>query len=284
VPVNKTDGLEKLYRSWERTQPEQEGTCFTRENGESYSVLRREGTIVNSMSTPSSIEGTIILLPIAAALGWAYVFVGHVGYAKQIAHADPERSSRAMSGVLAGICLVIFFRHIVNGQLLEALKQWFGHTLNDGNPLVMLFLGLPLALIVIAAGLAGVIGGFVGAAKGIGRLLYYLPGFLVGLPIVFHWLFVKHPTTPVILPALRGEKPIDTESVARMLSSGASDVGAKPVYHYQNQAEKARAVKEKLDADTEIAEATIRRERARAALLDAEYEVEEAKRRTGKRR
>jgi hypothetical protein len=140
----------------------------------------------------------------------------------------------------------------------------------------MLFFAMPLTLLVIAAGLAGMIGGFVGAAKGIGRLLYYLPGFFMGLPIVLHWLFVKHPTEPVILPALRGEKP--------MLSAGASDVGAKPAYHYQNQAEKARAVKEKLDADTEIAEATIKRERARAALLDAEYEVEEAKRRIGKRR
>jgi hypothetical protein len=284
VPVNKTDGLEKLYRSWERTQPEQEGTCLTRKNGILCQLLEGEGTIVNSLFTPSSIEGTIILLPIAAAFGWAYVFVGHVGYAKQVAHADPERSGTAMTGVLVGIGLVIFFRHIINGQLLDALKQWFEQTLNNGNPLVMLFIGLPLTLLVIAAGLAGMIAGFVGAAKGIGRLLYYLPGFFMGLPIVLHWLFVKHPTEPVILPALRGKKPIDTESVARALSSGASDVGTKPTYHYENQAEKARAVKEKLDADTEIAEATIKRERARAALLDAEYEVEEAKRRTGKRR
>jgi hypothetical protein len=59
---------------------------------------------------------------------------------------------------------------------------------------------LPVALIALLAGttvlcalLAGTIGGFVGAAKGIGRLLYYLPGFFMGLPIVWHWLFVKRP-------------------------------------------------------------------------------------------
>jgi hypothetical protein len=38
-------------------------------------------------------------------------------------------------------------------------------------------------------------------------------------------------------------------------------------------------LKEKLDADAEIAEAAVRRERARAALADAEREVKEAKRR-----
>ena len=43
------------------------------------------------------------------------------------------------------------------------------------------------------------------------------------------------------------------------------------------EAKRAEAEKDKLDADSEVVEATIRRERARAALLDAEREVEEAK-------
>ena len=37
----------------------------------------------------------------------------------------------------------------------------------------------------------------------------------------------------------------------------------KPAFHYRNQAEKARMLKEKLDSDAELARAAIRRERAR---------------------
>ena len=109
-----------------------------------------------------------------------YGFVGHVGYAKQVAYTDPERSLAATTGVLVGIGLVIFYRHIINGRLLDALQQWFEQTLNNANPWVMLFFGIPLTLLVISAGLAGTIGGFVGAAKGIGRLLYYLPRLIHG--------------------------------------------------------------------------------------------------------
>jgi hypothetical protein len=172
---------------------------------------------VNSLFTLSSIEGTLILLPIAAAFGWASGFVGHVGYAKQVAYTDPDRSGAATTGVLVGIGPV-FYRHIINGQLLDALQQWFEQTLNDANPWVMLFFGIPLTLLVIAAGLAGTIGGFVGAAKGIGRLLYYLPGFFMGLPIVSRWLFAKHPAEPVVAPALRRGSAIDVDKLADALT------------------------------------------------------------------
>jgi len=240
---------------------------------------------VNGLFTPSSIEGTLIFIPIAAAFGWTYGFVGYVGYAKQVAHADPERSRAAMTGVLVGIGLVIFVRHIINGQLLDALRQWFEQTLNNANPLVMLFFAIPLALFVIAAGLAGMIGGFVGAAVGIGRVLYYLPGFFMGLPIILHWMFVKHPAEPVVAPALRKGSAIDVDKLANALTPDITKIAKPPpAYQSENQAERARALKQKLRDDAEVAEATERRERARAALIRAEREVEEAKRNTkGKR-
>jgi hypothetical protein len=100
--------------------------------------------------------------------------------------------------------------------------------------------------------------------------------FISGL----HYIFVRHPTEPIITPALRSGDAIDHKALGETLLREANDLGLKPQFHYQNQAKHARAMKEKLDADAEIAEATIRRERARAALLDAEQEVEEAKRRT----
>jgi len=92
-----------------------------------------------------------------------------------------------------------------------------------------------------------------------------------------HYLFVRHPTEPIVMPALRSGDAIDHKALAKTLREEADDAGFKPVFHYKNMAEKARQVREKLDADADIAEATIRRERARAALLDAEREVENAK-------
>jgi hypothetical protein len=57
-----------------------------------------------------------------------------------------------------------------------------------------------------------------------------------------------------------------------------------PTYQSENQPGRARALKQKLRADAEVAEAIERRERTRAALIRAEREVEQAKRNTkGKR-
>ena len=95
-----------------------------------------------------------------------------------------------------------------------------------------------------------------------------------------HYIFVRHPTEPIITPALRSGDAIDHKALGETLLREANDPGLKPQFHYENQAKHARAMKQKLDGDTQIAEATIRRERARAALIDAEREVEEAKRRT----
>jgi hypothetical protein len=99
-----------------------------------------------------------------------------------------------------------------------------------------------------------------------------------------YWLFVAHPAQAIVLPALQNDQKIDTKGLARTLAEGATDTGVKSTVEYEVQAEKARRLKEKLDADAAIAEATIRRERARAALEDAEREVNEAKYRSGKLR
>jgi hypothetical protein len=99
-----------------------------------------------------------------------------------------------------------------------------------------------------------------------------------------YWLFVPHPAAAIVLPALHSDQKIDAKGLARTLAQGATDTGSKSTVEYEVQAEKARRLKEKLDADAEIAEATIRRERARAALEDAEREVAEAKYRSGKTR
>jgi len=105
-------------------------------------------------------------------------------------------------------------------------------------------------------------------------VLYHVKAFLRG----FNYLFVRHPVEGAITPALRTGAAIDTQSVAKTLASGASDTGAMPTYHYEHQAEKARALAEKLERDAEMAEAALKRERARADLAEAEAQLELLKR------
>ncbi len=97
--------------------------------------------------------------------------------------------------------------------------------------------------------------------------------FIVAVVAVWKWkaiartvdyLFVKYPTAPAATP-------------------GAGTGGSAPTFHLENRAQAERAMKDKFDAEAEIADATIRRERARAALEDAEQEVEAARRRSQER-
>jgi hypothetical protein len=229
---------------------------------------------------PSSVGVTLLTLPIAAGVGWAYGFVGHVGYSKQVMGTDAARTRAGLIGLAVALGLLIFFRHGINSQLRDGLTVWFQDTLHNSNPILILFLGLPLALLVMAAGLTIMVGGFGGAVYGIGWTLYYLPGFLMGLPIVFNWFFVKHPAEPIVSSALESGSALQTQHLRESLTPRPSDLRlVEPAYHYEHQAERARALAAKLDEDARIAEAATRRERARAALEEAEQELADVQRR-----
>jgi hypothetical protein len=229
---------------------------------------------------PSSVDGTILLVPIAAALGSLYGFVGRVGYSKEVSAPDPKRSRAASIGCVVAIFLVIFFRHIVNGQAADGLQRWFQQTLHQLDSILGLLLAFPLTIGVILAGLVIMIGGFLGGAVAIGALLYYLPGFVMGLPIVFNWFFVKHAAEPIVSSALEKGRELETSNLREALTPRPSDLAlSKPVYHYEHQAEKARALAAKLNHDAHVAEAAMRRERARAALKEAEQELRDVERR-----
>lgn len=91
---------------------------------------------------------------------------------------------------------------------------------------------------------------------------------------------VKHPAEPIVSPALREGRELDTAALHDALMPRQSDLTlSKPLYHYEHQTEKARALTAKLNADAELAQAAMRRERAREALHDAERDFEEAQRR-----
>jgi hypothetical protein len=75
-----------------------------------------------------------------------------------------------------------------------------------------------------------------------------------------HYLFAKYPAQP----------------------TAPEGVGSAPTFQYESEAHAVRAIKDKLDADSEIAEATMRLERARMLLADAEQEAEEDRRRAAR--
>ena len=100
-----------------------------------------------------------------------------------------------------------------------------------------------------------------------------------GLYRAFHYFMTTHPAEPIITPALEEGTRIDTRALSRELTKGLGDPGTHSTAYYETQTKKAEVLKKKLDADREIAEATVKRERARAAALDAERALEEAKKR-----
>ena len=116
--------------------------------------------------------------------------------------------------------------------------------------------------------------------------------FVVGGVLDFLHLFgIYIPEIPLMLLAAVVFAAVKWKTIARTfdylfvqypIDTTLSDdtAGAMPTYRSENAAERSRVLQEKLDADAEIAKATLRRERARAALADAEQEVEEVQRRS----
>jgi hypothetical protein len=100
-------------------------------------------------------------------------------------------------------------------------------------------------------------------------VIYHGKAFLRG----FNYLFVRHPVASAISSAIRTGEAINAQSVAQTLAAGAADEGSKPAYHYENQAEKAHELAERLERDAEMAEAALERERARADLAEAEAQL-----------
>jgi Pyruvate/2-oxoacid:ferredoxin oxidoreductase delta subunit len=85
-------------------------------------------------------------------------------------------------------------------------------------------------------------------------------------PFIQGWdyLFVKHPAEPVIEQALSSGEAIDHEALASALTPDPAEFDdPKPAWHNKHQAERARALKAKLEEDGRLADAAIERERAR---------------------
>ncbi len=112
-------------------------------------------------------------------------------------------------------------------------------------------------------------------------LMWTIPYYLVyGRPAIrgWHYLFVRHPAEPVVRPALKSGGAIDIKAIAKALWPSSSDIEEPPpAYKSQHMKERAEALKAKLEAYAGLAKAMERRERARAALADAERQVKKLK-------
>jgi len=150
---------------------------------------------------------------------------------------------------------------------------WMGTPLSRSGNLT--YLGLVgLGMYFWPATTSSVGAPFAFTAMALGFSVFGFPIFLAlnlaALMRGWDYAFVKHPAEPIIEPALRARKPVDTNALADELEAGARDPGAHAAYHWENQAEKARALTHKLDA-------------ARAEMAAAERALDDARRRSEQR-
>ena len=123
-----------------------------------------------------------------------------------------------------------------------------------------------------------------------GALIRYIvfPLFAIARAQAFlrgcNYLFVRHPASSIVSPALRSQASIDTRTLVQTLASGAADSGTAPAYHYENQTEKARSLRDELQAKAAAAEAQTKIELRRAELAEAKRRLEEAKWRSERKR
>lgn len=105
-------------------------------------------------------------------------------------------------------------------------------------------------------------------------LLLNLASFLRG----WHYLFVPHPAAAVAAPALRTGSLFNKRTLGEALRPNPLELrDHPPEYKSWNLFRRARALKEKIQEDTEIADAAMRRDRARAEQMRAEADLRAAR-------
>jgi hypothetical protein len=281
------DAVLVQYKSWRQSPEEaaeeaqrrrERNARLQREQQARIDANRRErdqqvaaGRAAFDARLPSS--GSVLLLAFLPALvGLVYGFV-----------AGSDRTTLspgagAICGAILGALSVIGVKAGWSGQWLELSTAWYKQTLDEMGVAAIL-LGLPFAFIMIVVTLGGAAVLFVAPLVAAGCALGFLPAFLRGC----HYLFVPHAAEPIITPALRRGTSIDTAALADVIEPDMKHFHhPPPAYQSENQAARARALKDKIDADTELAEAALRRERAAAELKHAERRLAEAKRKASR--
>jgi hypothetical protein len=102
------------------------------------------------------------------------------------------------------------------------------------------------------------------------------PSFIRGC----NYLFVRHPAAGILSQRKNRGKSVDLTKLADTLAAGAADPGVAATFHYEHQADQARVLAEKLQAEAAMTEALAERERRRAEFEEAERLLTEARRRS----
>ena len=88
-----------------------------------------------------------------------------------------------------------------------------------------------------------------------------------GMHFFYHYYFTQHPAVSIVEPALRAGQPIDYKAAKPFLTPDPKAMkNPPPTYVSKVQQERAEALKDAVQADADVAEAIVKRERARAKL------------------
>lgn len=94
----------------------------------------------------------------------------------------------------------------------------------------------------------------------------------------YHYLVVRHPVEAVAAPALRSGGLLDKKKLVDALRGDPNEFTDHPPLHRtQNLLRRAHLLREKIETDADIAEAAMRRDRARALQAEAEADLREAR-------
>ena len=207
-----------------------ESTCTTCYRAD---VRCADGSTHSVASTVSPFSTKIdgVLYHHNAALQWLAIFtfaaIGWISY-------KPQRNPLfLMAGGAVALLLIVILSQLTYATSLPG-RGWYGF--GSFFFWVTTLVVLPLALTLFAK------------------------PFFVGCD----YLFVHHPAERVVADALKQGKPIDEAALAAAMAPDVTTLhDPPPVYRSENQAARARALREKLEADQKLAEEAIRREEAR---------------------
>ena len=237
---------------------------------------------------PYGLYATFALMILAIPLGWMYAYIACVGKRRDITEPDPERRAAAWGGAVIIAVAIFVGRQIIWGDSREFddAMHWAQHDsikffgwlcspfvnavgeyLQPTHPLYVRLLaylaaliilpgtvavalfGMMAAIIFVGLGtVAAVVAGFSFGAYALAAALWFLPGFLIGVPIVLYFLFVRLPLQVAYRRAIREGRWPTTAELVLALRKGTLD---KAAWQSKIMAYKSRKFEAGLNRDME---------------------------------
>jgi hypothetical protein len=207
---------------------------------------------------PHGLYATAILMLLSVPFSWLYAYTAYIGYKRSgITRPSEERRRAAIGGALITAPSIFLWRHVVGAdwrQWYQATLDWLWHTTlypvnvvsafltaqmeQAPNIFVRLFwaivgvfavpgvmgIGLGIFLwvgIFAGFGIIGVIGaGTIAVFGSVTAAIVSLPGFLLGVPILLYFLFVRLPIQVVYRRAIREGRWPTTRELVKALRKG----------------------------------------------------------------